>query len=83
MSNPTPGPWTCERQDHDEGDIYFAIHARKDYEFICNVSESEANGHLIAAAPDLLAVLKMIVDEDFTVARRYEARAAIRKAEGK
>jgi len=57
----TPGPWSCERQDDDDGSIYYAIHAHAGYEFIVNVHENKANARLIAAAPDLLHELEHLV----------------------
>lgn len=61
MSNSTPGPWTCERQDEESGEIYWAVHAKKNYQWITNVWDSESNARLIAAAPELLAVVVQFV----------------------
>ena len=61
----TPGNWTCERQDDDSGDIYWAIHG-KDYEFVVNVHDeghfgtAQANAHLIAAAPEMKEALEAV-----------------------
>jgi hypothetical protein len=87
----TPGPWTCERQDQDEGEIYFAIHG-KNYEFITNVYESKPNARLIAAAPDLYGALNFILafyepgqrylDTEAWKVAEASARAAMRKARG-
>lgn len=49
----TPAEWTCERQDGDDGEIYYAIHARDDHRFIANVYSSEKDAQLIASAPTL------------------------------
>lgn len=84
MSGHTKGPWTYERQEQDNGDIYFAVHAH-DYEFITNVYESEANARLVAAAPDLLAALEVLTKHDVnfrTGPEQAAARAAIKKATG-
>lgn len=45
--------------------------------------EAEANARLIAAAPDLLAALKLVVEQgNLDVWLAKQARAAIAKAEG-
>lgn len=65
----TPGPWTCERDDCEHGDIYYAIHG-KDYKFITNVFESKANAKLIAAAPEMYEALIDVfamIDEGYLV----------------
>ena len=47
-------------------------------------AETEANAHLIAAAPDLLAALKrIVVVADRATVEFDRARAAIAKAEGR
>jgi hypothetical protein len=51
-----PSAWTCERQDDDNGEIYWAIHDAQTYAFIANVYSNARHGRLIAAAPDLLMV---------------------------
>jgi hypothetical protein len=55
--------------------------ARKD-----SLKEDEANARLMAAAPDLLSALRMVLDDPSSLdgrPRTYEAvRAAIKKAEG-
>lgn len=43
--------WTCERQDDDHGDIYWAIHDARTYAFIANVYSIEKHANMIAAAP--------------------------------
>lgn len=43
--------WTCERQDDDYGEIYWAIHDAQTYDFIANVHSSETHAALITAAP--------------------------------
>lgn len=47
--------------------------------------QAGANAHLIAAAPDMLAVLKALTGKEsrLTVGQYSEARAAIAKAEGR
>jgi|ERR1700734_2573655 len=62
----TPGPWRAERQDDEDGHIYWAVHSDVDYEFVVNVHEetlhSAADARLIAAAPALLASLKRVME---------------------
>lgn len=41
--------WTAERQDEDDGSIYWAIHSTFDYEFITN-AHAPKNANFIAAA---------------------------------
>lgn len=98
----TPGPWILE------GGSIYAYHAEaldltSDVEPFCIAdrdmdtridfdAEGEANGHIIAAAPDLLEALKWIAHHyanqdmnhrDFRVEAAQRAEAAIAKAEGK
>jgi hypothetical protein len=85
----TPGPW-----DLDEGDKS-TVYELETSELVAEVDrgrsagETEANGRLIAAAPDLLEALKVFVwpyqeghGLDDTE-RQKLGRAAIAKAEGK
>lgn len=84
--------WTAERQDAENGDIYWAVHRAADYGFVANVYSSEKDARLIAAAPDLLAACRAIdtvsVGGSDTIALLVAlervgrmARAAIAKAE--
>jgi hypothetical protein len=84
---PTPGPWHVAARN---GDITRIL----DYpgRLVAEVrgatgskSEMKANARLIAAAPELLAVLKLVLDHDgkLTGADWTHLRAAIAKAEGK
>lgn len=53
----TPSEWSAARQDEDDGSIYWAIHAAKDYEFITN-GHTKANSEYIAAAnPEAITAL--------------------------
>ena len=87
----TPGPWTIRN-----GCIYGTVPER-DPEYICEPwgrghAETQANMHLICAAPDLLAALQQLLDEqeDAPLERRRtewaeacaRARRAIAQAEG-
>lgn len=73
----TRGPWFASDED---GEVY----SLSDYSSVAIVlmnEEGKANARLIAAAPDLLAALKMCVIERSEWLD--EARAAIAKAEGR
>lgn len=95
----TPGPWNAEIYEHGE----FAIEAHGQGHsggtlVICSrnrhqgrPTEFEANARLIAAAPELLSVLKMVQEaaidmrgEDFNLTTEQWAvfRAVITKATG-
>ena len=64
----TPGPWTSERQDEEDGSIYHAIHSRLGYAFVTNV-EDDANAAYIVAACNAMPRLE---------AERAELVAALR-----
>ncbi len=90
------GPWTVERDIHDQG--HFKVYG-KDAWLIAEVSDGayyeeygdedpeEANAHLISSAPELLEALKDLMKLPATVevraARELRALAAIAKAEGR
>lgn len=85
MSQHTPGPWTIEHTD----EIYGADSAPVAYvqDTDRTNQQNRANARLIAAAPELLAALKRIVewddaDCDASLASINAARAVITKAEG-
>ena len=86
----TPGPWTviCDSpivRIHEWTQAIDATKSGKDF------AEDRANARLIAAAPDLLAALRIIADTPTDATRvpqeiarvRRIARAAIAKAGGK
>lgn len=86
----TPGPWQFYRLSGDDGLGYIRADPEDGLEIAHHGDsgrareENEANGALIAAAPDLLAALKAMVDElsdegDWPIFDA--ARAAIAKAE--
>lgn len=83
----TPGPWTAEpdAEDdgfwqvwHDEGGTGFAV--------ACGIG-SKANAHLIAAAPEMLALLRELVDIEGpcpgTAGWAENVHAAIARAEAR
>ena len=86
-TNHTPGPW---KHDENWGLIKYGKTE------ICALhSSNESNAHLIAAAPEMLAILKrwairiddscedsFTIDRIMTVAEAKEINTAIAKAEG-
>ena len=98
MGKSTPGPWQATRSDHSEGyDVWWitACPAANQEKEIATVAggypheRHEANARLIAAAPDLLAMLAEahdIIDaigqpETAEVAARMRAVIATAKGE--
>lgn len=83
-SGQTPGPW--------EACLDSVMSVRKDRRTTtliaeCRISErrkeeAQANAHLIAAAPDLLAALKHLLKRPYNQDAADQARAAIAKAKG-
>ena len=82
----TPGPWTYDRSG-------YSLYVNSGRELVTALSmdgkrleTSEANARLIAAAPDLLDALLMVLDDPNALdgrPRTYEyVRAAIAKATG-
>lgn len=89
----TPGPWTSQvgkaRENLIVDEIGFIIASVNQFAESFGDKQDDANAHLIAAAPDLLAALKMLhdvvdeqVDSAVVVVPLGYARAAIAKAEG-
>ena len=91
MSAHTPGPWALI----DHGGGWFDIESENErYFFVCgsgsrdsqsDQQQSQANGRLIAAAPELLAALKALLDDvgrANSMLGAVQARAAIAKATG-
>ena len=86
----TPEPWLLDL----ENDRYITVHA--EHRDICDlttdfgdIAEAEANGNLIAAAPEMLAVLEELRDSasywggyDVPLGIVERIEAAIRKARG-
>lgn len=88
MSNHTPGPWSVYDTEPDADYGMCGVYANSSDIARCSVdvdrckAEVLANANLIAAAPDMLAVLKKIEHthlDDLV----FEIRAVIAKAEGK
>lgn len=83
MSKHTPGPWYADKlQDRNAYNI-FQYGGTSALLTIGGIgSDVEANARLIAAAPDMLNALKLIVESGDRAAVEI-ARAAIAKAENK
>jgi hypothetical protein len=96
MSKHTPGPWTAEEAGRSGCWISTPVHP---FTIVDSIDDecrhgaitgpnADANARLIAAAPDLLAALKLAVqqndhDMQMTGDELRICRAAIAKAEGK
>jgi hypothetical protein len=92
----TPGPWNVDKEIDDKGNTHIDIRAEPIYKGsvgfqVCSVNEFEdfksqgANAALIAAAPEMLAVLEQLDlcrgPEDQTAAA-IAIRNVIKKAKG-
>lgn len=92
----TPGPWFATRPEHAHG--WWIVSTDQDGDNCVDDSGDggfeEANARLIAAAPDMLDALKILVNADYETVtqegkpciplqRLYIAMAAIAKAEGR
>ena len=94
MREHTPGPWNIRKvptgrmgRDWSEIPGVVTCHSfERNGETQCGVYMSEANARLIAAAPDLLDALKMVLDDPEALQgrpRTYECvMEAIQKATG-
>lgn len=87
MAKQTPGPWRYIKSGRNN---LWHIEREENGAPVCSIPKggSEPNARLIAAAPDLLAAIKAMVehygdhDDDFSAEARAQARAALAKAEG-
>lgn len=87
---PTPGPWKVDNRSKSELRV---ITDYPDETFIADlclsgapedeIEQVRANARLIAAAPELLAALKQLVNDNLNQANCDIAEAAIAKAEGR
>jgi hypothetical protein len=88
MSKHTPGPWYAEKVCAVSGwvDITAMQDGRPTLPFAaCKHFDQKANARLIAAAPDLLEALSVVLlecEEKLMEATQRKARAAIAKATG-
>lgn len=87
MSKHTPGPWQAQTFSSHELQTDFAMVAIGKRAHIIGYSEEDqANARLIAAAPDLLEALELMVDTydngGWPSSTLVIARAAIAKAKG-
>lgn len=95
----TPGPWefNADRDEmtvHVQGGIIASVFTPDDSPCFCPDSDEEAekvwqeciaNGHLLSAAPQLLAIAKIVIEEmGIEDTDHYDDLvAAIKKAEGR
>jgi hypothetical protein len=82
MSTHSPGPWVFDESDH-------SIYCGDDWPCVASFSDADlpspANGRLMAAAPELLAALELLLRKyggSIEVTATFIAREAIRKARG-
>lgn len=83
MSKHTPGPWEVQNMTVFNSGCMFVANC-DGLGDVDRMEISRANARLIAAAPDLLAALKVLVDNGGIGPEQMfrDARAAIAKAEG-
>jgi hypothetical protein len=97
----TPGPWRADACREDHPGIQTRVYSPEKLIAVCGNAEPwslakdewDANGHLIAAAPELYAALEMVRDADEDCKRdgfptipdiaRATIHAALAKAEGR
>lgn len=83
MSEPTQGPWRVDRRAHTRvvagiDDTIATTGCQSDLS-----DQWEANARLIAAAPEMLALLRDLYDHGYTTSHDHDRVAAmITKAEG-
>jgi hypothetical protein len=85
MSTHTPGPWRVSNPQSPECALVITddLTIARAYVGDKAPATANANAHLIAAAPDLLAALKYLLELGGDDDRRIAAEAAIAKAEGR
>ena len=80
MSKHTPGPWEVERSLNGD---YSVRHTATGNHPICDVfyvtETGQANASLIAAAPDLLAACKALLEMPMLTDKTYDQVQAVRK----
>lgn len=94
----TQGPWNITKGANVEGDRFYGyIRETKTGYFVAELyrtssdEEAEANGHLIAAAPELLEACRLALNiieqcidyESMPINNRINISNAIKKAEGR
>jgi hypothetical protein len=88
MSKHTPGPWYCRPVNHPDPEVYACYEIQVDSDGVF-IDEAAANARLIAAAPEMLSLLKRLrvwicIDERASDCKVTwdEYFAVIAKAEG-
>ena len=92
MATATPGPWSAVNNPSSNYGLEVIADVKvKAKRVVCRVSgpDRDANARLIAAAPELLAALKLLSaeerrddDDPILISAREQARVAIAKATG-
>jgi hypothetical protein len=59
----TPGPWYTSPDAVPDWHVQVTVSSEATGERVATVFQTEANAQLIAAAPDLLAICKRVLDE--------------------
>jgi len=83
----TPGPWDCKPTSNYAHDYRLFRPGGMPLPYVAagnDHSVARANARLIAAAPDMLALLRVLVDpeEDYTSEEINAARALIKRIDG-
>jgi hypothetical protein len=87
MKKHTPGPWVCVNTSNHAHDYRLLQSNGRPLPFSAPAndhSEARANARLIAAAPDMLELLRALVDpdDDYSAFHINTARALIRRIDG-
>ncbi len=84
MTQHTPGPWELSRDAVPDWHTQITVYTEATGTRVATVFEREANAHLIAAAPELLAACEAALDRDDVADCELGdmLRAAIAKAKG-
>ena len=90
MSKHTPGPWTVTRVSKSTvlKDLYISASPERIARVVVpstakGIEEYEANAFLIAASPELLAIVRRFIDrEPYTNQLSRDAKAVVAKATG-
>ena len=78
----TPGPWFPYKRPEPIGYAEYEIHWSTDGECVAEVVHGEGNANLLAAAPDMLAALRVAEEAVGDLKSLEIVRAAIAKATG-
>jgi hypothetical protein len=73
MSEPTPGPWKARKSPH--GPRYLCVQIGKD-EAYTTLELEPADARLMAAAPEMLAALRAVLNSDMAMREEDEGRVS-------